>query len=81
MNLCKRLVTFHLGDLEKQMPAKKPNKSGGTAKQSASKRTLNPPTGNPAVSSHEPFSEQDPKRRSGRFTGKGEITRGGIRGK
>jgi hypothetical protein len=63
------------------MPAKKRYKSGGTGKDYAKKRTLNPPTGNPSVSSTSPFSEQDPKRRAGRFTGKGEITRGGIRGK
>ena len=63
------------------MGTKRTKKPAAAEKPTTAKRTLNAgaKSENPATGA--PFSEQDPKRRSGRFEGKGEFTRGGVRGK
>jgi hypothetical protein len=62
------------------MGIKRTRKINVAEKAGTKKRTLNTgPAAKPARGA--PFNEQDPKRRSGRYEGAGEITRGGIRGK
>ena len=67
------------------MTTKRTKRAVKTVNSNAAKRTLNPTGKGKANKARagegEPFSNQDTKRRSGRFEGKGEITRGGTRGK
>jgi hypothetical protein len=59
------------------------SKTAPKTKKSVRKRTVNSTPATDKLDSNEgaPFNDQDVKRRSGRYTGAGEITRRGIRGK
>ena len=67
------------------MTTKRTKRPVKTVKSSAAKRTVNPTSKGKANKARagegEPLSNQDLKRRFGRFEGKGEATRGGTRGK
>jgi hypothetical protein len=63
------------------MGIKRTQKTQLANKIGTKKRTLNVGRAGKKLAQGALFSEQDPKRRSGRFEGKGEITRGGVRGK